>query len=58
MAAIFVDVFKCDSSMKIVPISQLAIICTNDGLVYWRIYASLGVNHPRDTALMLISRLI
>ena len=33
----------------LVPIRWQAIICTNDGLVYWRIYVSLGVDELNPT---------
>ena len=36
--------FSIDSDNGLVSIKQQAIIWTNDGIVYWRIYASLDLN--------------
>ena len=33
-----------DSDNGLAPNRRQAIVCTNDGLVYWRIYATLGLN--------------
>ena len=40
------DIFKCISWMKTFefPTRRQAIIWNNDGLAYWRIYASLGID--------------
>ena len=37
-------------------VRHCAIIWTNDGLVYWRIYASLGLNELRELGLPLPTR--
>ena len=40
-----------DSDGGLAPIKRQAVIWTNDGLVYWRKYASLGLNKLKLTGL-------
>ena len=46
-------IFRIGSDNGLAPIIRQAIIWTNDGIVYWRIYASLGLNELRDQFLVI-----
>ena len=43
------QVSSIGSDDGLAPVRRQAIIWTNDGLVYWRVYASLGLNELKTT---------
>ena len=47
--------FNIGSDNGLVPVRQQAIIWTNDGLVYWHKYVSLGLNELNPLTLFFIS---